>query len=73
MDKKGSPNNQKHAITKHVIFPLLFLFALTAACTTDESTVQAVIQVGLDILSEICTSNIGQACCKMITLLDRLM
>ena len=36
---KRSTSRPKHAFTKHVIFPLLFLFAFTTACTT----VQAVI------------------------------
>jgi len=43
MNKKGPPNDQKHVVTKHVIFPLLFLFAFTTACTT----VQAVLQPSL--------------------------
>jgi len=40
MNKKGPPNDQRHEITKHVIFPLLFLFASSTACTT----VQAVMR-----------------------------
>ena len=43
--EKGPPHDQEHVATKHVIFPLLFPFAFTTACTTVQDVIIIIITV----------------------------